>query len=946
MSRAEDQGRQFSQSPRNESSTSFENVAAATASTATTATLPNRNVRKWFSAYKSTAAYKSGKKYDSDKADGNKCPFGCCKKNSIGDFLLQRGFLDGFCSDITVKAFGKEYRLHKLVLSRSGYFRTLFEGAWSDCDSSYHELIFDDIDHVTAESFELAIASLYGGTNKSAEKRLSLNMISTGQFLDIPEIVCVATDNIINDMNFETISKYTNFAYYQKLGTPSERILESARALLCIDGWENGTISWDGIPSEIITDVVGGDSFFVSTEWDRCLFIIKLIERRVKIDMWKQQGLAESFKKLRLSTANASKYFDSLSNQYTGGTTNNNNNNKQPQIRTAKSMYMNLNNNGNCSNSYGHGKTRSSSFTFARPTSPSPGSGILDDYNNGGGSGANMSNVNSSYGSSLSTETDIDPEFRAVSSTVSEEEREEGGEEEAGEEEEYEQDCDSYGYSMYGDEETEQELVSRLKECLNTRVYFCHLSFEQLQLLETLKDVNGQSFIDSHVLRDALWAQSSLHRMIVSCKKTDTKLDIVKLNEEQPHDNLNTWYKVPVKDETIYGTPKFLEKMIAENQSIIKDDVPPEEPNTSNSNNYSKEEEGDLDYPEEDPADCTKDSDNVHKSESNDFYPGGKQNANAFLKNFLNKHNQRKNTTRKLYKWSRFPPFRFSIAFCDISNLDTEKRVYGKVLWYAGCYWNLYVQKIQKHKRFQLGVYLHRASNSGPPKNGYINPDIYQKLDIVKGMPLELSNIDHGSGNTIGGAGGIANDGSNIIAITEQDIVPNSTLDSINANNVDDIEDALNLGIPFTEPNFPQEGFDTTQSSRSETEDAIAGNTRSTDSTSNSAATPATNANINTNNTAPTDSIDSSLMSYNRQKDKSLLSYEDKRQQISVYFIIRTPSRKTKSNLTCFTSSPSLFSTSQSWGWKSNSMCSFNEDGTLVPGQNKYLKFMVVLGNI
>ena len=63
-------------------------------------------------------------------------------------------------SDVRVTAFGKEYPLHRLVLSRSPYFRALMRGPWADASSPSLTLAFDD-PFVTAPAVECCLAFLY-----------------------------------------------------------------------------------------------------------------------------------------------------------------------------------------------------------------------------------------------------------------------------------------------------------------------------------------------------------------------------------------------------------------------------------------------------------------------------------------------------------------------------------------------------------------------------------------------------------------------------------------------------------------------------------------------------------------------------------------------------------------------------------------------------------------
>lgn len=561
------------------------------------------------------------KKAGDELPDETSCPFGCCEGFSLVEHIIKEGLLKGSCSDISIRAFGREYRLHKLILSQSGYFHSLLTGPWSD-NQGVHELHFDD-SFITREAFDMAISVLYGTPSSSSVD--SLNIIAIAQYLDIPQVVCSATDAVIQGMSLEDMPRVSTFALQNNYGRASERILDCARGVLCSSGWQAGVKAWDGIPWALVASVVGADCFFVPNEWERALFIIKLIERR---------------------------------------------------------------------------RHR------------------------------------------MEDEDEVDP----------------------------------------------------VVEVLNTRVYYCHLTAEQLHKLEEMKDHDGECYVDPMVLRNALWQSVQLHKRVAQTDKKSPELGLA-LNADTPPDGQTSWF-VPTKDETLYGTPEVLSTSIREH----------------------------------------------HRS--SDAIPQGKT---------TEKHTQEGVAIVKPgehYRVTRIPPFRFCIAFSGVSELEADKRVYAKTLWYAGSYWNLYIQKIRHRKGFQMGVYIHRASSCAPSRSGLLNRDV---LD-----PLMLSDVLE----------------------------------------IDDL--TVNLSnIAVSESISPSSSTEVSRYNDTETE----------------------------------------------ATDGSFLSYEDDRSKTSVYYIIYTPSRKVPSSLTCFISTPDLFNKSQSWGWKSNSMCAFNEDGTLAEGQDSLLKFMVVLGN-
>jgi len=66
-------------------------------------------------------------------------------------------------------------------------------------------------------------------------------------------------------------------------------------------------------------------------------------------------------------------------------------------------------------------------------------------------------------------------------------------------------------------------------------------------------------------------------------------------------------------------------------------------------------------------------------------------------------------------RWSKIPPFRFSVEFWNLDKLLEKERAYSDTHFYAGSWFNVYVQLIRKKdKGTQLGIYLHRQSPAEP----------------------------------------------------------------------------------------------------------------------------------------------------------------------------------------------------------------------------------------
>ncbi|KAF8912903.1 hypothetical protein CPB84DRAFT_1957315 [Gymnopilus junonius] len=65
-------------------------------------------------------------------------------------------------------------------------------------------------------------------------------------------------------------------------------------------------------------------------------------------------------------------------------------------------------------------------------------------------------------------------------------------------------------------------------------------------------------------------------------------------------------------------------------------------------------------------------------------------------------------------RWSPYPPYRFSVEFWDVDLLREKSRLHSQTIWYAGSLFNVYVQIVRKKEQPQLGIYLHRQSHVDP----------------------------------------------------------------------------------------------------------------------------------------------------------------------------------------------------------------------------------------
>ncbi len=198
--------------------------------------------------------------------------------------LYNRGLLSGRHSDITVHAFGTQYALHRLLLDRAPFFASALSEPWFESSSKEIQLHPEDVDsNITQAAFELALKRLYGCNTTTEEDKEAIGLFATGCWLEMPDLIESSVTSILRQMSPSKLASLIRLVTSNYYGRPGDRILASAKAMLCREGWEMPLRYWDGISGEIAREIIGGDGFFVPGEWERWILAKRILDRRLKL---------------------------------------------------------------------------------------------------------------------------------------------------------------------------------------------------------------------------------------------------------------------------------------------------------------------------------------------------------------------------------------------------------------------------------------------------------------------------------------------------------------------------------------------------------------------------------------------------------------------------------------------------------------------------------------
>ncbi|PWW72593.1 hypothetical protein C7212DRAFT_301486 [Tuber magnatum] len=697
------------------------------------AAAPNTFSRLFATPTPQTTFSRSGRNYSYRGSDSVK----------LEEFLYTRGFLEGACSDVTIITFGSRYCLHRLILDRSPFFSSCFNGGpWLESTSSEISLSPSD-PNITQHAFELALGRLYGHVDRAEEDRHALPLLAAASYLDLQDLAESCASSLLRNLKTSNISTVVRFVTNSYYGPLTDRLMESAKAMLYRDGLEMSFEEWEGISGEVAAEIIGYDGFYVPSEWLRYRFVKEMIDWRI-----------------------------------------------------CHSFSYNRTTNEGCS---------------------------LDD-----------------------------------------------------------EDYDADGASAFDDEETD---VKPLRELLENGIYYIHMSFEELQKIETDRDVLGRRTVTQDTTREALWNQMRLRQKVMNVPLNSPDLGITETETIRQPTPLGR------KSSQRLPTPRFGEKLgdsgsgrVTPTRQDDGDDGPdgPDTPTTIRGRQTKRK----YYIPTEDTTtvigDCQDTPQHLVVSHpAHRTSTSRSSECQAGAERAGGDEDRDSSTPFEELRYSEFPPFRFSAEFKSVRSLKEKKRVYSKTVFYAGSHWNIYIQKVRS-KNLQLGVYLHRAKDretAGGSHGGSSASRESETIGQVITVDEKIGTLELHTRNTNHSTEGLGD-----VTVTTDGDVTTST---------------------FTDGN-------------------VSGRPGANTSAARSAVPQPSSSEVGV---------------------PAVPYYVDSRPMIQTYFKIFSPSRKGKV-LSMFSSGPDSFNFSQSWGWKSSSL--ILEEGMIGGDVDKdaRLRFMVVLGNV
>ncbi|KAM7485086.1 hypothetical protein LguiA_001095 [Lonicera macranthoides] len=203
---------------------------------------------------------------DNDRSSGELRALDC-NLTSLCDHIQLEGFNTGSFSDIVVHAMGSTYHLHRLILSRSSYFRNMLHGPWKEVNAPILTLHVDD-NNVNGEAIAMALAYLYGQHPKLNNSN-AFRVLAAASFFDLQDLCAICTDFIISELWTSNFLAYQVFAESQDYGIHGERVRNACWGYLCQSGAMELKEVLPKLSSQTLHALLTSDELWVPSEEKR-----------------------------------------------------------------------------------------------------------------------------------------------------------------------------------------------------------------------------------------------------------------------------------------------------------------------------------------------------------------------------------------------------------------------------------------------------------------------------------------------------------------------------------------------------------------------------------------------------------------------------------------------------------------------------------------------------
>nr|CAD7568627.1 unnamed protein product [Timema californicum] len=169
-------------------------------------------------------------------------------------------FLKGVSSDYTVVALGKSWNLHKIYLTQSPYFESMFSGSWKETNENKIKIPILD-PNITVESLHSVLGSLYK-YEVELEPCKVISTLATAMLFQLDSLIEQCSNIMVKTVNFRTAVQYYEVGVQYGLTEVQNAAFNWLLVNLMISVWKN-LVTLKEISIELMTKLVASPELMV-----------------------------------------------------------------------------------------------------------------------------------------------------------------------------------------------------------------------------------------------------------------------------------------------------------------------------------------------------------------------------------------------------------------------------------------------------------------------------------------------------------------------------------------------------------------------------------------------------------------------------------------------------------------------------------------------------------
>ncbi|XP_074104228.1 germ cell-less isoform X2 [Cotesia typhae] len=129
---------------------------------------------------------------------------------TTAQYIYKTLFQEEKGSDITVYMLGRPWRLHKVYISQSPYFASMFSGSWKETNQKFVPVEITD-SNISLDSLSIVLGSFYQD-EVSIEPKNVISILATSTLFQLQGLIDQCTEIMIETTNIKTVVPYYNAA--------------------------------------------------------------------------------------------------------------------------------------------------------------------------------------------------------------------------------------------------------------------------------------------------------------------------------------------------------------------------------------------------------------------------------------------------------------------------------------------------------------------------------------------------------------------------------------------------------------------------------------------------------------------------------------------------------------------------------------------------------------